>query len=153
MSESFFYDNTIESELAKSGVYASVTKGNSMRPLFKTNRDMIILKTPDGELKKYDVALYRTRSGKYVLHRVVGVRGDIYLVRGDNTFVLERVPKDSVLAVLAEFNRNGKKYTVNSSSYKLYSRVWNFIYPVRYLFHFARSFAYRVYRKLFKKGA
>ena len=141
MSESFFYDNTIESELAKSGVYASVTKGNSMRPLFKTNRDMIILKTPDGELKKYDVALYRTRSGKYVLHRVVGVRGDIYLVRGDNTFVL------------AEFNRNGKKYTVNSSSYKLYSRVWNFIYPARYLFHFARSFAYRVYRKLFKKGA
>lgn len=151
MTDCSFYENAVESELAEHGVYASVTKGASMRPLFKTNRDMIILKRPTAELKKYDVALYRTRSGKYVLHRVVGVRDDIYLIRGDNTFVLERVPKDSVIGVLTDFNRKGRRYTTKSFSYRLYSRAWNFIYPVRYLVVKLFGFAYCVYKKLFKR--
>ena len=42
----------VESELKKNGVYASVTSGVSMRPLFKTNRDMVILKRPEAEPRK-----------------------------------------------------------------------------------------------------
>lgn len=151
MTDHSFYENVVESELATGGVYASVTKGTSMRPLFKTNRDMIILKRPTGELKKYDVALYRIRSGKYVLHRVVGVRDDVYLIRGDNTYVLERVPKNDVIGVLTAFNRKGKKYTTESASYRMYSRVWNFVYPIRYLVFKLFGLAYRVYKRLFKR--
>lgn len=144
-------DNSVERELNESGVYASVTKGDSMRPLFKTNRDVIILRKPEAELKKYDVALYKSHSGKYTLHRVVRVTPDEYIIRGDNTFALEHVQKDRILAVLTEFTRKGKKHKVTDFSYRLYSRVWNFIYPIRLLYKSARHLAWKIYRKIFKK--
>ena len=150
MSDCYF-DNSLERELRENGVYASVTKGISMRPLFKTNRDMVILKKPDGELRKYDVALYKTRAGKYILHRVIKVLPDKYIIRGDNTYTLEYVEKDRILAVLTEFNRKGKKGTVNDLSYRIYSRVWHFIYPLRFVYIKLRVLAGRVYRSIFKK--
>ena len=104
----------VESELKKNGVYASVTSGVSMRPLFKTNRDMVILKRPEAEPRKYDVVLYKVASGRYVLHRIIKVTPDKFIIRGDNTFTLEYVPKDAVLGVLTEFNRKGKRISADN---------------------------------------
>lgn len=146
-----FYDSALEGELQKNGVYASVTKGVSMRPLFKTNRDMVIIKKPTEELHPFDVALYRLPSGQYVLHRVIKVLKDKYVIRGDNTYSLEYVPKEWVIGVLTEFNRKGKRISVENKGYLLYARLWNFIYPVRYLYVKARSLAGRVYRKILKR--
>ena len=146
-----FYDSALESELQKSGVYASVTKGVSMRPLFKTNRDMVIIRKPTEELRRFDVALYKLPSGKYVLHRVIKVLPDKYVIRGDNTYSREYVPKEWVIGVLTEFNRKGKRTSVSNKGYRLYARLWNFIYPVRYLYVKARSLAGRAYRKIFKR--
>ena len=143
---------TVERELDKYGVYASVTSGTSMRPLFKTHRDVIIVRKPQGELKKYDVALYRAQTGEmYILHRVIGVGDDVYLIRGDNTFVVERVRKDRVIGILTEFNRAGKKHSVEEFGYKLYSRMWHYIYPVRYVWHSLYRLMVKVYRFLFKR--
>ena len=75
----------IESELEKHGSYASVTRGDSMRPLFKTNRDMVIIKKVDRPLKKYDVVLYTGAKNKYTMHRIVGEKNGVFLIRGDNT--------------------------------------------------------------------
>ena len=74
----------IESELEKHGSYASVTRGISMRPLFKTRRDMVIITPPPAEFKKYDVVLYTGAGNKYTMHRVIGIKGDILIIRGDN---------------------------------------------------------------------
>ncbi len=145
------YDSVVESELREHGIYASTTRGVSMEPLFRTGRDVVILQVPKGELSRYDVALYKSRAGAYTLHRVVGVRENEYLIRGDNTYVLEHISKDRILAVLTEFNRKGKKHSVNDRGYRLYSRVWCFIYPLRYLLHLPRALAGRVYRRLFKR--
>ena len=142
-----FSSEVIESELATHGVYASVTKGTSMYPLFKTNRDVIIVKPPVSELKKYDVALYRSILGAYTLHRVIAVRDNEYVIRGDNTYKKEYVAKDRVIAVLTEFNRDGKKHTVNDFSYRLYSRIWNFIYPIRFLFVKAKAIIARIFKR------
>ena len=144
--------DNVESELNSSGIFASVTQGRSMQPLFKTHRDMIVLTVPTRELKKYDVVLYKLSSGKYVLHRIVKVLPTKYLIRGDNTYHLEHIEKDRILAVLTEFIRKGKKYTVDDLSFKIYSRVWNFIYPVRFLYVKSVALLYNVYRALFKKN-
>ena len=150
MDNSEFYNTAVESELKKNGVYASVTQGVSMRPLFKTHRDMIILKTPETEPKKYDVVLYKTRGEKFILHRIIKVLPDKFIIRGDNTYVLEYVPKDTVLAVLTEFNRKGKRITVENKLYKIYSFVWTNAYPLRYLVRRGLNLAGKIYRKLFK---
>lgn len=143
--------DTVESELDESGVYASVTSGTSMQPLFKTNRDMIVLVKPTSELKKYDVVLYKVSDGKYVLHRIVKVLPDKYLIRGDNTYKLEHIEKGRILAVLTEFIRKGKKHKITDPSYRVYSRIWNFIYPLRYLFIKAKALLYKIYSLIFKR--
>ena len=152
MSDGVFSSRMIEEELSSNGVFASTTRGRSMEPLFRTHRDMVIIVKCEGELKKYDVPLYRT-SGGYVLHRIVGVADNVYLIRGDNTYVIERVPKSAVIGVLSEFNRKGRHHTVEERGYKIYSRVWNFLYPIRWCFFNLRRLLGRVYRFFFpRKG-
>lgn len=142
----------IEDELNKHGTYATNTNGVSMLPLFKTHRDVAVLKTPDRELKKYDVVLYTGASHKYILHRVIGVREDEFVIRGDNTFVKEYVKKERILAYLVSFNRKGKHHSTDDLWYKVYSRFWNFIYPVRYVTHFLRRTLGKIKRQIFGKG-
>ena len=125
---------TIEDELKKHGTYATKTVGVSMKPLFKTHRDAVVLKAADGEMKKYDVVLYTDKLGRYILHRIIGIKEGFYVIRGDNTYVKEYVPKERVIAFMVSFNRKGKHHTTEELGYKLYSRVWNFIYPIRFLF-------------------
>ena len=121
----------IEDELFEHGNYATNTVGSSMRPLFKTHRDAVTLITPDREIKKYDIVLYKTPSDKYILHRVIGIKDGVYVIRGDNTFVKERVPKEWIIAYAVSFNRKGKKHKTTDLSYRIYSRVWHRIYPLR----------------------
>ena len=138
-------------ELEKHGSYASVTEGVSMRPLFRTHRDVVILKPPSRELKKYDVVLYTTGvQGKYLLHRIVKVLPDEYLIRGDNTYILEHVKPERIIAILTEYNRKGKRRSVDTPLFKLYSVFWNFIYPIRFLCHKLRRMLARIYRGIFK---
>ncbi len=141
----------IEKELEQNGVYASNTLGTSMEPLFKTHRDMVIIKSPAAELKKYDVALYKDKYGRYVLHRVIRVKEEVYIIRGDNTFVNETVPKTAVLGVLTAYRNKNKRHTVEDASFKIYSRFWHFIYPLRLAKHKLRAILSRMYRKLFKR--
>ena len=49
----------IEKILDRDGVYPSVTVGTSMRPLFKTHRDMIVVEKATERLKKYDIIQQR----------------------------------------------------------------------------------------------
>ena len=66
---------TFEQLLAQDGRLVYKTKGTSMEPMLRQNRDLVIIEVPASRLKKYDVALYR-RGESYVLHRVVDVKED-----------------------------------------------------------------------------
>lgn len=151
MSDHTFVGTTMEAELEQNGIYASVTRGTSMRPLFKTNRDVVVLRKCDTEPQKYDVVLYKTKDGKYLLHRIIKVRDREFVIRGDNTFVREHIKKDRILAVLTEYNRKGKKHSTDEPGFRVYARIWNFIYPIRFLIHECTSFARKIYHVIFGK--
>ena len=138
---------TFEDLLARDGYLVYRTRGTSMEPMLRQDRDLITAKVPTGRLKKYDVALYK-RGSAYVLHRVVDVKPDHYLIRGDNTYAIERVPDGAVIGVLSEFLRKGKNHDVNERGYRAYVRVWNAIYPLRRLYVYGRSAAVRLARRL-----
>ncbi len=133
--------------LARDGQLVYKTKGVSMEPMLRQNRDLVILQVPDSRLHKYDVALYR-RGASYVLHRVIRVRKDYYLFRGDNTYALERVPDEAVIGLLTGFQRNGRQYSVTSRAYRAYARLWTFIYPLRILVIRAHSRLYAIARRI-----
>ncbi|MBO5879453.1 MAG: S24/S26 family peptidase [Clostridia bacterium] len=143
------YLEPIEQQLKNKGSYASITKGCSMQPLFKTRRDMVVIEPLSREPKKYDVVLYRGAGAEYILHRIIKVCPEFFVIRGDNTYVKEFVPKENVIGVLTTFNRKGKRGTTGDFSYILYSRVWNFIYPIRSLYVKLRRLASKIYHKLF----
>ena len=122
--------SSFEELLARDGHLVYRTQGRSMEPMLKQNRDLVIIRVPDSRLCKYDVAMYK-RGSKYILHRVIGVKPDHYLIRGDNTFIKETVPDSEVIGVLTGFRRKGKQHDVTEPGYRFYVRFWNAIYPLR----------------------
>ena len=122
--------STFEELLEQDGRLVYKTKGSSMRPLLHENRDLVVIYAAKERLHKYDVALYR-RGPAYVLHRVVKVLDDAYLIRGDNTYALERVPDEAVIGVLTGFNRKGHYHDVTDRGYQLYVHAWCAAYPLR----------------------
>ena len=101
MTENGSSTANIERQLAEQGFYVSTTVGCSMRPMLRNRRDRVIV-LPVGEerLKKYDLPLYRRPDGKYILHRIIGVRDGEYIIRGDNTYVREHVRDAWIFGIL-----------------------------------------------------
>ena len=138
---------TFEDLLARDGYLVYRTKGVSMEPMLRQNRDLVTIQVPETRLKKYEVALYK-RGKDYVLHRVLDVKEDFYLIRGDNTFSMEHVPDSAVIGVLTSFQRKGRVYSVTDWNYLLYVRFWCAIYPLRFLYNRFRRLAVRLARKM-----
>lgn len=139
--------STFEDILARDGVLVYKTRGVSMEPMLRQDRDLVVIKVPSSRLRKMDVALYK-RGDAYVLHRVVGVEDDRYLIRGDNTYALETVADGDVIGVLEAFVRKGMQHEVTEAAYLCYARAWNAIYPARYCWNRGVWLAKVVARKL-----
>ena len=120
---------TFEDILARDGKLVYKTRGVSMEPMLRQNRDLVVIRVPSSRLKKYDVALYK-RGENYVLHRVVGVEDGHYLIRGDNTYALEIVPDSAVIGVLDGFQRKGRQISADDRGYQTYVRFWDAVYPL-----------------------
>lgn len=122
--------SNIKKALDEKGVYISTTSGVSMMPMLRDRRDTIVVKPATQRLKKYDVALYR-RGDSYVLHRVIKVLPDGYIIRGDNCIAKEYGITDAdIMGVLVEFYRGERHINVNKTSYRIYSAAICALHPV-----------------------
>ena len=135
--------STYEEELALHGKIIHTNVGFSMMPLLRQHRDVMIIERPNGRLKKYDCPLYKTPSGKYILHRIIKVRENDYVIIGDNCVTFERGVTDKhIIGVLTGIIRDGKTITMDNKLYKLYYHLWcDFVYiriAILYLVRFAR---------------
>lgn len=140
--------SSFEDELARRGRLVYTCVGTSMLPMLRQRRDLLIIEKPAGPLKKYDVPLYRRDSGKYILHRILQVRPDGYVLCGDNQWRRERGVKDrQILGVLTAFVRDGKQIPVTDRRYRLYVHLWCDLFPVRALVLWCRALPGRVKRK------
>lgn len=119
----------IKKVLTEDGVFVSTTSGVSMRPLLRHRRDTIIVTPTSERLKKYDVALYQ-RGEAYVLHRVIKVLPDSYIIRGDNCILLEHVKDEEILGKLTGIYRAEKLVNMNGFKYRFYSRSIVFLNPL-----------------------
>ena len=79
----------MEEILAETGELFTTASGVSMLPCIRPKRDMLHLAKPEHDIKKYDVLLYKRKNGTYILHRVLEVKSDSYVLCGDNQWVLE----------------------------------------------------------------
>lgn len=131
-------------------VYTNV--GDSMRPLIRQDRDLLIIEKASGRLKKYDVPLYRRDSGQYVLHRILKVRDNDYVICGDNRYHKEYGITDKhIIGVLTAVVRDGKELSVSDPKYRAYVHLWCDLFPIRAFILRLKSVPRRIKRKYGKK--
>ena len=138
----------IEDVLAEEGLFVSTTVGVSMFPMLRNRRDTIIVMPYEGRLKKYDVPLYK-RGSDYILHRIIEVRPDSYVICGDNCIQKEYgITDEQILGVLTGFYRGSKQINMDGFGYKFYVRVWCSLYPLRKVYGRMRRMAAAGWHKI-----
>ncbi len=138
----------IEDILAAEGIYVSTTSGVSMYPMIRNRRDTIIVTPCTGRLKKHDIPLYK-RGNAYVLHRIIKVLPDSYVIRGDNCRASEHGVTDAdILGVLTGFYRGGKEVDLGGKAYKTYVYLCRASYPLRWAYYFAKGVAASIFKRL-----
>lgn len=117
---------SFEEYLQKYGKLTYRNTGISMEPLLKQGRDTFtVVRKTDERCRKYDVVMYRRPPDKYVLHRVIKVRENDYVILGDNCINKEKGIKDEdILGVMTSFVRKGKEHKVTDLSYRIYVQLW-----------------------------
>ncbi len=123
---------TIE-EAVREGGYVGPTQGVSMLPMLKEGRDSIVVRPKVERLKPLDVALYR-RGDQYVLHRVIALIENGYVIRGDNCYSDEYIKEENVFGVLTEYFRGNEHILCTDPSYLRYARRRVKNYPARRFF-------------------
>lgn len=121
---------TIEQELALRGHGLFQTVGDSMEPLLHNRKSTVVIEIPKNMLKKYDVALYRRPGGEYVLHRVIKVVENAYIICGDNRIHREKVPTDWVIGVMTGYYKDERNNYVSCEDeiYRKYLRTLKWRY-------------------------
>ena len=108
-------------------------KGNSMFPLLRNNKDVVVLAPCTGEkLVPMDVVLFRYR-GDYVLHRIVRREGDRLLMQGDGVYASfeQCMVGDVVGRVIAVCRPSGRVDSVDGWRWRIASRLWRVVEPLR----------------------
>lgn len=141
--------STFEEELERNGILIYTNRGDSMMPLLRENRDLIHIRRVNGRCRKYDVPLYKRDSGQYVLHRILKVRKNDYVICGDNRWKREYGITDRhILGVLEGVTRNGVYIPVTDKKYRIYVHLWCDFFYLRAVVCWIRS---KIIRFLYKR--
>lgn len=160
----------IRVQIDRMGFAITSTTGSSMRPLIWGGDHMVVVAPFDGEPELGDILMFRTRGmdGKRIeiVHRLVEIRSDeqgrIYMTRGDNRKDYELMRRKAIIGRIAEVHRvsgyrpwhilPGLKFTVNDRSYRIYTRIWQAIWPLRRAYYDVRYHACSLLNRARKKG-
>ena len=114
---------SFEEYLNANGSLTYTNVGVSMLPLLRQGKDLFtVAKKGAARCKVGDVVLYKRPPDKYVLHRVVEVRPNDYVILGDNCVAREYGIRDAdILGVMTGYVRGGKTHTIDERGYRLYT--------------------------------
>lgn len=124
-------------------IYTNV--GNSMFPTIKEGIDILIIKQPQRNVKKYDIVLSKRPSGRYILHRVISLSKNMeeLVIAGDNSFTKDCISPSSILGILSEIHRNGDVVRMDTIIKRLAVWFWcNFFFIRRPIILFLNKYVY-----------
>ncbi|MBQ3762465.1 MAG: S24/S26 family peptidase [Clostridia bacterium] len=130
---------TFEDILSEKGYLVYTNVGISMLPLLRQRRDIIEIRPLHGRAKKFDVVLYKA-GNKYILHRVLKVCPDDYVICGDHNIWREYGITDAqILGVMTRVIRDGKSIYPTNWKYRFYVHLWCDFYHVRAAILYAKK--------------
>ena len=149
MLESKVY--SFEGILSEKGFLLYTNIGVSMMPLLREHRDIIEIRPLHGRAKRYDVVLYK-RSGKYILHRILKVRPNDYVICGDHNYYREYgITDDMILGIMTRVIRDGREIRIDDWRYRLYVHLWCDFFPIRAAILYAKRKASSLLRRITAK--
>lgn len=107
-------------------------KGYSMRPFLEHDRDRALMRKA-GNVKPGDAVLAEIFPGNFVLHRIVSIKGDKVVLRGDGNLKTEQCRLEDVKGEVVGFYRKGRTTLdrTDGRKWKIYSRLWTSLFPIR----------------------
>ena len=146
--------NKFENEIQSKGYIVYTNEGDSMMPLLREHRDIMVIRKVTEPLKKYDAVLFKRPTGAYVLHRIVKVCGlGLYRIAGDNRAFSELVPEEWIIGILSEVIRDGRHVSVESDEYKAYLKKvprHRFKLKIRHCLRAVINKIKRIFRRAFR---
>lgn len=122
------------SEQLNEGRQASFTvTGMSMWPFICHKRDQVIVSSCRTDLlRKGDIILLQTQLQNYLLHRITKITESGFETTGDgNCFRDGEFPFTCFRAKVTSLVHNGKKIDCDSWKWKIISRLWMALFPIR----------------------
>ena len=109
-----------EPVISSNGEFRLFHRGTSMLPLLREGNDSVLLVAPC-DVKKNDIVLYKRASGQFVMHRIIKVKKDEYIMCGDNQYEHEHnIKKENILAKVKGIYRDEVYFEVNNKEYIKY---------------------------------
>lgn len=111
-------------------------KGTSMLPFIRNGKDAVKLDPVNQQLVQKDVVLFNY-NGNYILHRIVKIEGNRYLIQGDGIYSsCESCNREDIVGKVSEIHRlkGNEKYKIYPTDewpWRLYSTCWLFFRPLR----------------------
>ena len=111
-----------------------LTKGNSMLPYLRSEKDSVALEKK-AVVEVGDIVLAHLGEGRYVLHRIFAIDGDAVTLMGDgNVRGQEHCTKSDISGTVVRFIKASGREKVPGKG-----RIWRFFLPVRrYILAFHR---------------
>lgn len=142
----------IRETLEKNGEVTFISAGRSMLPVIRDRKDAVTLVKPRREIKPGDIVFYQRDNGQFILHRVMFVNSDKYVMRGDNQWDNEyNIRRDQIIGVLKCFERNGKIHNVTDRDYLIYVKLLPLIRFFRKTYYGFKSKVYKFVKYLVKR--
>ena len=113
-------DLNVEKALELQGFIIAPVVGDSMLPMLDEKKDSVKIVPAKGILQRYDLPLHRRPGGQLVLHRIIEVKKNHYIICGDNRKELEKVPHRWVIGVTEGFFKDGKYVSADDGEYLAY---------------------------------
>ncbi len=160
MAETHITESTFAAELGAGRTITYFTRGVSMRPLLRTAETHVHICPLAGMSEEerarrlpHGIVLYQRTGGQLVLHRLIKQEGDVFWMRGDNTYGLEPIREEQLLGVVDRIWRKGAYIDVlTDRAYRRYVRRRLLTYPLRCAVHFPCLWARKTARRLLRRG-
>lgn len=122
--------------LKKDGFIAQLPVGTSMYPMLKQRRDTVVIRPISRPLKENDVLLYQRDDGVCVLHRLIKITKQGYIIRGDNCYYNEYNIEDRhIFGILEGFYKKDKYIDCQKNKgYRFYVFLNRRTYYIRLFF-------------------
>lgn len=145
-------NSTFEEELERHGSFTFTNVGTSMMPLLRQHKDLFVIEKKTGErCRIYDAVLFKRVNGQYVLHRILKVGENGYVLCGDHQFHREYgVTEDQILGVMTKVIRDDVTISVADKKYQCYVHLWCDFFYIRAAILWIKTILNKIRRKYSK---